>query len=87
MAPVEIYTTKYCPYCTMAKDLLAQKGVRYMEYHVDRERGLRQKMVERSMGRYAVPQIFIRGEHVGGFDDLSALDRKGRLDGMLHARA
>ena len=83
MANVEIYTTKTCPYCSAAKALLRKKGVDYTEIDVGREPGLRDVMVKRAGGSRTVPQIFIKGQHVGGCDDLHALDHAGRLDPLL----
>ncbi len=83
MKPVEIYTTPYCPYCVAAKRLLQKKGVAYQETDVSRDPALRQAMMKRAQGRHTVPQIFIGGQHVGGCDDLHALDHQGRLDPML----
>jgi len=83
MARVEIYTKFGCPYCARAKALLGQKGVEYEEYEINSIPGKRDEMLERSSGRHTVPQIFIDGHHVGGSDDLAALERAGRLDPML----
>ncbi|MDY0882477.1 glutaredoxin 3 [Dongia soli] len=83
MAKVEIYTTMICPYCVRAKKLLEAKGVTYTEIDVMADRSLRAKMTERAGGRTSVPQIFINGQHVGGCDDLYALDRQGQLAPML----
>lgn len=83
MARVEIYTKFGCPYCARAKALLGQKGVEYEEYEINSSPGKRDEMLERSNGRHTVPQIFIDGRHVGGSDDLAALEREGRLDPML----
>ena len=83
MAKVEIYTKFGCPYCTRAKALLAGKGVAYEEYDVTMDMAKRQEMLGKSNGRTPVPQIFIDGRHVGGSDDLAALDRSGQLDPML----
>ena len=83
MQRVEIYTTPICPYCAAAKRLLAQKGVRYEETDVSRDPALRQAMMVRANGRRTVPQIFIGGRHVGGSDDLHALDHAGKLDALL----
>lgn len=80
---VEIYTTPICPYCYAAKALLQQKKVSYAETDVSRDDGLRSAMVERAGGRKTVPQIFINGAHIGGCDDLMALDRAGKLDSLL----
>jgi glutaredoxin 3 len=83
MPPVEIYTTRYCPYCHAAKALLTRKGVAFMEIDLGSERERRAEMVERANGRTTVPQIFIGAIHVGGCDDLHALDDEGRLDVLL----
>lgn len=83
MRPVEIYTTPFCPYCHAAKRLLQKKGVTYSEIDVSQDPELRAKMTQRANGRRTVPQIFIGGQHVGGSDDLHALDHAGKLDPML----
>jgi glutaredoxin 3 len=83
MAQVTIYTTSICPYCHRAKQLLARKGVAYEEIDVGRDPDLREEMTERANGRRTVPQIFIGDTHVGGCDDLYALDRAGGLDPLL----
>ena len=83
MAKVEIYTKFGCPYCTRAKALLAGKGVAYEEYDVTMDMAKRQEMLGKSNGRTTVPQIFIDGRHVGGSDDLAALERAGQLDPIL----
>lgn len=83
MANIEIYTTPVCPYCVRAKDLLKQKGAAYKEIDVTQSEALRDEVISRSGGRRTVPQIFINGQHIGGFDDLSALDRAGKLDPLL----
>ena len=83
MKTVEIYTTPTCPYCIAAKQLLRKKGVTYDEIDVSRDPGLRMAMTKRAMGSRTVPQIFIGGQHVGGCDDLHALDHAGGLDPML----
>ncbi len=83
MKPVEIYTTPTCGYCAAAKRLLSKKGVTYTEIDVSRDPALRDAMVDRAHGRRTVPQIFIGGTHVGGCDDLYALDGDGKLDPML----
>jgi len=85
MPPVEVYTTPYCPYCLAAKDLFRKKGVAFKEINVSGEPDLRAEMVERTGGRTTVPQIFIGTTHVGGCDDLYALDGEGRLDPLLAA--
>jgi glutaredoxin 3 len=84
-ARVVIYATRFCGYCTRARQLLERKGVRYEEIAVDRDAGRRDEMVRRS-GRRTVPQIFIDDRHVGGCDDLYALERDGKLDGLLAPR-
>jgi glutaredoxin 3 len=84
MSPViEIYTTPYCPYCIDAKALLKRKAVAFTEIDVSGNRDLRTKMVQRANGRTTVPQIFIGETHVGGCDDLYALDHDGKLDPLL----
>ncbi|MFO1137901.1 MAG: glutaredoxin 3 [Paracoccus sp. (in: a-proteobacteria)] len=83
MAKVEIYTTPTCPYCAAAKALLKRKGVTYQETDVSRDPAIRVAMTQRAGGRRTVPQIFINGQHVGGSDDLHALDAQGKLDGLL----
>ncbi len=85
MAKVEIYTTPTCPYCIAAKALLRKKGVSYDETDVSRDPDLRLAMTQRAGGRRSVPQIFIGGQHVGGCDDLHALESQGKLDGLLAA--
>ena len=83
MPTVEIYTKTFCPYCWRAKQLLEAKGVEYVEISVDVGGEVRQQMIQRANGRTTVPQIFIREHHVGGCDDLYALDRTGRLDDLI----
>ena len=83
MPPVEIYTTRWCPFCYMAKALLTRKGVSFSEIDVGRERERRAEMVQRANGRTTVPQIFIGATHVGGCDDLHELESAGRLDTLL----
>ena len=85
MAKVEIYTTMLCGFCYRAKALLTEKGVDFIEYDVDETAGLHQKMRDRSNGARTVPQIFINDQHVGGSDDLAALNAAGKLDGLLAA--
>jgi glutaredoxin 3 len=80
---VEIYTKNFCPYCWRAKALLDSKGVRYEEIAVDGNASERQAMIQRANGRTTVPQVFIAGRHVGGCDDLMALDRDGELDELI----
>ncbi len=83
MQPVEIYTTPLCGFCHAAKRLLKKKGVAFSETDVSRDREQRQAMMRRANGRHTVPQIFVDGVHVGGCDELLALDRAGKLDPML----
>jgi glutaredoxin 3 len=85
MPNVLIYTAALCPYCHMAKDLLRSKGVTYQEVDVTTAAGERAVMRERSGGRNTVPQIWIGERHVGGCDDLYALDHAGKLDSLLAA--
>lgn len=85
MQPVTIYTTAWCPYCSAAKTLLRDKGVTFTEIDVEKTAGARAIMVQRAGGRTSVPQIFIGDKHVGGCDDLYALDRAGGLDPLLAA--
>ncbi|CAM2876990.1 MULTISPECIES: glutaredoxin 3 [Methylobacterium] len=87
MQPVTIYTTAWCPYCSAAKSLLKEKGVAFQEIDVERAQGGRAAMVERAGGRTSVPQIFVGSTHVGGCDDLYALDRAGKLDPLLTDKA
>jgi len=82
MAKIEIYTTRWCPYCHAAKALLRQKGQSFIEITVE-DPDLRANMVDRAHGRRTVPQIFIGDTHVGGYDDMAALDRRGGLDPLL----
>ena len=85
MRPVEIYTTPVCPYCHAAKRLLQKKGIAYSEIDVSRDPALRAAMTQRAMGRRTVPQIFVGDTHVGGCDDLYALEDAGKLDPLLAA--
>ena len=80
---IEVYSSLWCPFCTRAKALLDRKGVEYREIDVDRDPNLRQQMMQRAGGRRTVPQIFVDGRHVGGSDDLAALERAGELDALL----
>lgn len=83
MPQIEIYTSPYCGYCSRAKSLLAKKGVGFEEIDVVENGAKRAEMMQRAAGRRTVPQIFIDGKHVGGCDDLYALDAAGGLDPML----
>lgn len=80
---VVMYSTGWCPYCDRARSLLARKGVSVQEIKVDEDPAQRDLMMQRSGGRRTVPQIFVGERHVGGFDDLAALDRAGELDKLL----
>lgn len=84
MADVTIYTTSYCPYCRAATALLGNKQIAYTEIDVTGDQAARAELAARS-GRHTVPQVFIDGRPVGGYDDLAALDRSGRLDELLKA--
>jgi glutaredoxin 3 len=84
MATIVMYTAQYCPYCMQAKALLRHKGVSFEEIDVSADDALREKMVQDS-GRRTVPQIFINGSPIGGFDELRALDEDGKLDPLLAA--
>ena len=83
MQPVVIYTKFTCPYCHAAKDLLTQKGAAFEEISVDGDRAAQAAMAEKAGGRTTVPQIFIGETHVGGCDDIYALDSEGKLDALL----
>jgi glutaredoxin 3 len=82
-AKVEIYTWSRCPFCIRAKGLLDRKGVEFIEYCIDGDEEARDKMAARGNGKRSVPQIFIDDRHVGGCDDIHALDKKGALDPLL----
>lgn len=83
MANVEIYTWSACPFCVRAKALLTRKGVAFQEYAIDGDEAARAVMAKRANGRRSLPQIFIDDQHIGGCDDLHALDRQGGLDPLL----
>lgn len=83
MAKVEVYTTSYCPYCVRAKSLLKRKGVAFEEIDVSHDSVLREKMIEMSGGRRTVPEVFINGKIIGGYDELHALESEGKLDSLL----
>ncbi len=83
MKSVTLYTTPYCGYCLAAKRLLAAKGVSFSEIDVAADPERRTEMVQRAKGRRTVPQIFVGSEHIGGFDDMDALDRAGKFDPLL----
>ena len=80
---VVMYSTGWCPYCERARELLARKGISVQEIDIDEDPAQREVMLQRSGGRRTVPQIFIGERHVGGFDDLAALERAGELDKLL----
>ncbi len=84
MALVTIYTKSWCPYCSAAKELLTKKGVAFTELEITGKADLKDEMVRRS-GRATVPQIFVGSTHVGGCDDLYALDQRGGLDPLIAA--
>jgi glutaredoxin 3 len=83
MTSVEIYTQKYCPYCHWAKELLTRKGVDFHEIDVTADREMREAMAARTNGHTTVPQIFVGATHVGGCDELYALEEGGKLDALL----
>jgi glutaredoxin 3 len=83
MKTVEIYTSPLCGYCHAAKRLLAKKGVAFTEFDVSRDPAVRAQMMQRAKGGRTVPQIFVGDQHVGGSDDLHALDHAGKLDALL----
>lgn len=85
MAKVEIYTKMTCGFCTRAKRLLEMKKTDYLEHPIDFDGAKRAEMIDRTGGRMTVPQIFINGRHVGGCDDLMALEYQGKLDELLAA--
>ncbi|MCJ2080887.1 glutaredoxin 3 [Methylobacterium sp. J-090] len=85
MKPVTIYTTAWCPYCSAAKSLLREKGITFTEIDVEKTAGSRAAMVQRAGGRTSVPQIFVGETHVGGCDDLYALNGAGKLEQMVAA--
>lgn len=80
---VEIYTWRTCPFCIRAKALLDKKGVEYTEYSIDGDEAARAKMSERANGKRSLPQIFINDQHIGGCDDIHALNAQGKLDQLL----
>jgi glutaredoxin 3 len=84
---IEVYSTAVCPYCVSAKNLLKSKGLEWTEVRIDTDPAQREVMLARSGGRRTVPQIFINGHHVGGFDDLAAADRSGKLAQLLETAA
>lgn len=87
MPTIDIYTTNQCPYCKQAKFLLKSKGVDFNELKLDEEPKLREQMITRKSGLRSVPQIFIDDQHIGGYDDLVALDQANKLDMLLEKPA
>ena len=87
MSKIEIYSTAVCPYCVSAKNLLKARGLEWSELRIDTDPALRDAMLTRSGGRRTVPQIFINDQHVGGYDDLVAADRSGKLGELLATAA
>jgi len=85
MPEIVVYTKDYCPYCHAAKDLLRKKGAAFTEVDIQKHPERRAEMIQKAGGRSTVPQIFIGGTHVGGCDDIHALDGAGKLDPMLAA--
>lgn len=85
MPIVEMYSTAFCPYCVRARRLLKQKGIEFEEIRVDKDQDQMRSMIQRSQ-RTTVPQIFIDERHIGGYDDMAALDRAGKLDPLLQGR-
>jgi glutaredoxin 3 len=85
VAQIELYTKAFCPFCARAKALLNRKGADFAETDISMNPGARDTMMQRSGGRSTVPQIFIDGQHIGGSDDLTALDARGGLDPLLAA--
>ena len=85
MSRIEIYSTGSCPYCVAAKNLLKSRGLEWSEVRVDTDMSQRETMLARSGGRRSVPQIFINDQHVGGYDELVAADRSGKLAELLQA--
>ncbi|EIL94227.1 MULTISPECIES: glutaredoxin 3 [Rhodanobacter] len=87
MSKIEVYSTAVCPYCVSAKNLLKSKGLEWTEVRVDADPAQRDAMLARSGGRRTVPQIFVNDQHVGGYDDLVAADRSGKLAQLLEQGA
>ncbi|GAC16087.1 glutaredoxin 3 [Aliiglaciecola lipolytica] len=85
MSKVELYTKGHCPYCHRAKALLEEKGIVYEEFRIDQNPELRDTMITRANGGYTVPQIFIDDLHIGGCDDMYALESQNKLDNLLSA--
>jgi glutaredoxin 3 len=87
MPKIEVYSTATCPYCVAAKNLLKSKGLEWVEVRIDTDPAQRDSMLTRSGGRRSVPQIFVNDQHVGGYDDLVAADRNGKLSQLLEPAA
>ena len=85
MPPITIYSKSWCPYCSAAKKLLTEKGVEFTEIDIEKKPEARSEMIQKAKGRSTVPQIFIGDRHVGGCDDLYALDDSGQLEPLLQA--
>ena len=85
MATVEIYSKSWCPFCLRAKRLLEEKGQEFVEFDVELDADKYDEMLERSQGRWTVPEIFIDGDLIGGFDELRVLEASGRLDELLES--
>lgn len=85
MPEIIVYTKDFCPYCHAAKELLRAKGAAFTEIDIQKHPDRRPEMIEKAGGRTTVPQIFIAGKHVGGCDDIHALDEAGKLDALLAA--
>jgi glutaredoxin 3 len=83
MPTIEIYTSPFCGFCHAAKRLLQDKGLSFVEYDVMREPAKRGEMLQRANGRHTVPQIFVGPHHIGGYDDMAALERNGKLDPII----
>lgn len=80
---IEMYVSNTCPYCVKAKALLTKKGVKWVEYNIQEDPSKAEEVLKRSGGKKTVPQIFINDKHIGGYDELYALDTKGELDSLL----
>lgn len=87
MSKIEVYSTAVCPYCVAAKNLLKSRGLEWVELRIDTDAAQRDAMLARSGGRRTVPQIFVNDQHVGGYDDLVAADRSGKLKQLLELAA
>ncbi|MBK66915.1 MAG: glutaredoxin 3 [Rickettsiales bacterium] len=85
MAKIEVYTKDYCPYCTRAKQLLDAKGASYTEFDVTNDMDKFEEMKQKADGRKTVPQVFVDGVGLGGFDDINRLDQEGKLDSIINA--